>query len=98
MSIDYIHISLEIKCQLGVNRSFYSANGCPTNGSWTAMARSIGSRKHDDILLNLIKSVVDCRSGKNSVVLSGFSLQNCSIDPMLQLLQSSISLTPNTFV
>lgn len=38
------------------------------------MACSIGSRKHDSILFNLIKSIVDCRSRKNSVVLSGFSL------------------------
>lgn len=39
------------------------------------MACSIGSRKHDSILFNLIKSVVDCRSRENTVhVLSGFSL------------------------
>ncbi|BAS95854.1 Os06g0116933, partial [Oryza sativa Japonica Group] len=57
----------------GANRSFYSSNRCLTNGLWTAMALSRRSGKHDGILFNLTKSVVNCRSGENSVPLSGFS-------------------------
>jgi hypothetical protein len=60
----------------GANRSFYSSNRCLTNGLWTAMALSRRSGKHDGILFNLTKSVVNCRSGENSVALSGFSLAN----------------------
>jgi hypothetical protein len=57
------------------------------------MARNRDSRKHNGILFNLTKSVVNYRSGENSVVLSGFTLIKSSksndIKAVFRILEAS---------